>query len=135
VAVGVVLLVVLWLSLRSRGPAGAVATPNTAAPTTAAAPTPEAPAPTPAVSPAPQRALNVELLTIRPVWTRVTVDDRRIVERELAGGQRLSLGADRAISIRAGDAGAIRLVVDGKDLGVLGRDGQIADRSFVAKGK
>jgi hypothetical protein len=40
-------------------------------------------------------------------------------------------GADRAIAVRAGDAGAFRLIVDGKDLGVLGRDGQVFDRVFT----
>jgi hypothetical protein len=69
------------------------------------------------------------------VWTRVTVDDKRTIEREIPGGQRLPLGADHSISIRAGDAGAIRVIVDGKDLGALGKDGQIANRSFVARGR
>jgi hypothetical protein len=79
------------------------------------------------------RALNVVLTTSRPVWTRVIVDDRKVIERELPGSQTIPLGADRAIAIRAGDAGAIRLVVDGKDIGVMGRDGQIASRAFTAQ--
>ena len=45
----------------------------------------------------------------------------------------MSFGADQAIAIRAGDAGAFRLFVDGKDLGVLGSDGQIFEQSFSAK--
>jgi hypothetical protein len=80
----------------------------------------------------PPRALNVELTTTRPVWTRVTVDGSKVIERELPGGQQISIGADRVVAIRAGDAGAIRLVVDGKDLGVLGRDGQIGTRTLTA---
>jgi hypothetical protein len=53
------------------------------------------------------------------------------MEREFPADQRIPLGADRAILIRAGDAGAIRLVVDGKDLGPLGKDGQIFSRAFT----
>ncbi len=68
-----------------------------------------------------------------PVWTRVTVDGRRALARLIAADERMSFGADQAIAIRAGDAGAFRLVVDGKDLGVLGRDGQIFEKSFSAK--
>jgi hypothetical protein len=60
------------------------------------------------------------------------VDDRKVIEREIAASQTIPLGADRAITIRAGDAGALKLVVDGKDLGVMGRDGQIASRTFSA---
>jgi hypothetical protein len=76
--------------------------------------------------------VNLELTTIRPVWTRVTVDDRRVIERLVAADQRIEIGADRSIAIRAGDAGAIRLKLDGKDLGVLGPDGQIRTRTFTA---
>jgi hypothetical protein len=102
------------------------ATPSTSSP-------PTAPKPTPAAEVSPVRALNVELTTIRRVWTRVTVDDRRVIERELPAGERIPLGADRMIAIRAGDAGAIRLTVDGKDQGPLGRDGQIGTRTLTAK--
>jgi hypothetical protein len=90
--------------------------------------------PTPVASTGAPRAVNVVVTTIRPVWTRVTVDDRKVIEREIPGGQTIPLGADRVIVIRAGDAGAIRVTVDGKDLGALGRDGQIASRAFSAPG-
>jgi hypothetical protein len=90
---------------------------------------PAAPAPTAG----PPRALNLELITIRPVWTRVIVDDRRVIYRLLAADERIPLGADRAIAVRAGDAGALRLIVEGKDLGVLGRDGQVFERVFTAQ--
>jgi hypothetical protein len=128
-AAAAVVLLVLLLMFRGGGgtPAANPTSPTPSAGSDAA----PAPAQPPAAPAAPPRPLNVELLTARPVWTRVTVDDRRVVERELPGGQRLSFGADRTIIIRAGDAGAIRVVVDGKDVGVLGRDGQIASRSFV----
>jgi hypothetical protein len=62
---------------------------------------------------------------------RVTVDGERKVEREVPGGQRLTFGADKAILVRAGDGGGVRLAVGGKDQGLLGRDGQIAVRTFA----
>jgi hypothetical protein len=132
----IVVAVMLW---RSAGvPDGPAAQPDprvaqqpTAAPA-AVAPAP-APAPAPAVPAGPPRALNIEFVTVRPVWARITVDGRRAMEREFAADQRFPFGADRAIVIRAGDAGAIRLVVDGKDLGVLGRDGQVFNRTFTPK--
>ncbi len=88
--------------------------------------------PTPVASTGAPRAVNVVLTTIRPVWTRVTVDDRKVIEREIPAAQTIPLGADRAIVIRVGDAGAIRLTLDGKDLGAMGRDGQIGSRTFTA---
>jgi hypothetical protein len=90
-------------------------------------------APPPAPNAAPARPLNVEFLTLRPVWARVTVDGRRAVEKEFAANERLSFGADTTIAIRAGDGGAIRLVVDGQDLGVPGRDGQVFSGTFTVR--
>ena len=138
----VVLLLVSWLVSQSgnatpenepaAAPAAQTAPVRTPAP--AASPAAAAPStPTPVASTGVPRALNVVLTTSRPVWTRVIVDDRKVIERELPGSQTIPLGADRAIAIRAGDAGAIRLVVDGKDIGVMGRDGQIGSRAFTAQ--
>jgi hypothetical protein len=117
-------------------------TPSTVAPASRSeTPAPAAGGPQPVAStgpagaapvPAPPRALNIELITSRPVWTRVIVDDQKVIERELPKDSRIPLSADRAIAIRAGDAGAIRLTVAGKDAGVLGRDGQIAARTLTA---
>ncbi len=68
------------------------------------------------------------------MWARITVDGKRAIEREFPANQRLPLGADRTIAVRAGDAGAIRLIVDGRDLGVLGKDGQVYNRTFTSGG-
>ena len=65
------------------------------------------------------------------MWARITVDGKRAFEREFPANQRLPLGADRTITVRAGDAGAIRLIVDGRDQGVLGKDGQVYNRTFT----
>jgi hypothetical protein len=131
----VAVLVASWFLRGGQGESPVAAGPSDA-PAAQAQPAPPAAGtasvPTPVASTGAPRAVNVVLTTIRPVWTRVTVDDRKVIEREIPGAQTIPLGADRAIAIRAGDAGAIRLVVDGKDLGAMGRDGQIASRTFSA---
>jgi hypothetical protein len=139
-AVAVLLLVVIavWNWSASRGTATpaqpATSAPATPAPATRAEP-PPTPTPQPVASSGPPRALNIELVTLRPVWTRVIVDDQKVIERELPKDSRIPLGADRAIAIRAGDAGAIKLTIEGKDAGVLGRDGQIGTRTLRAPGR
>ena len=135
-ALAVVLVtVLLWRSAGAPVGSPAQSDPRAVATSTAQASPPVAApaAPAPAVSAGPPRALNVEFVTVRPVWARITVDGRRAMEREFKADQRIPFGADRTIVIRAGDAGAIRLVVDGKDLGVLGRDGQIFERAFTPR--
>ena len=95
--------------------------------------TPATAPPAPASPPAPARALNVELTTLRPVWMRVIVDGNKLMERVVPEGQTIPVGADTTIAIRAGDGGAVRLSVGGKDQGLLGRDGFPANRALSAK--
>ena len=95
----------------------------------------EAPAAQPsAAPPAPAAAagVNLELATRRAVWMRVTIDGRRAFEREVPPDRRIPLRAERAIAIRAGDAGAVMVTIDGRDAGPLGRDGAIVTRVFNA---
>ena len=87
-----------------------------------------APAPSEAVA-AP--GLTGQLVTLRPVWVRVLVDGERTVERELPAGQKIPLRARETIAIRAGDAGAVRVTIEGQDQGSLGADGAVATRTFT----
>jgi hypothetical protein len=80
------------------------------------------------------RPLQVVLTTVRPVWMRVTVDGEKVVERQVPSGQQLRFGAERSVAIRAGDAGGVRLAINGRDAGLMGRDGQIASRTIVPPG-
>ncbi len=118
----VVAAVLSWL-VSGRG--DAPATPVPAAATTqlpqVATPPPAPPAPIVPVT---------ELATERRVWVRVTVDGERVLERELDAGVRIPLEANERIVIRAGDAGAIRLTIAGKDQGVFGPDGIAVTRTF-----
>ena len=82
------------------------------------------PMPRLAAAPAtPAKAIRVTLETIRPVWLRVTVDGVRALEGELPAGEKLAIEGDRAVVVRAGDAGGVRATVNGVDRGPLGRDG------------
>lgn len=115
-------------------PAPTRATPGPPPATSASKPSDAASAPTAGqTSPAPQpRALRLELSAARPVWIRVTVDGRRSIEREVAAGFRATIDADRAVAIRAGDAGALSVGVNGARAVPLGRTGQVATRIFSA---
>jgi len=72
---------------------------------------------------------RTEILALRRVWVRVTVDGTREVERELNANERIPLGAGRTIVIRAGNAGAIRLTINGEDRGTLGPEGEVMTRT------
>ena len=59
----------------------------------------------------------------------MTVDGTREVERELNANERIPLRAGRTFVIRAGNAGAIRLTINGEDRGTLGREGEVITRT------
>jgi HAMP domain-containing protein len=136
-AILIVALVLLVRPWRSSSPETSSSS-STGAATTARAPqaTTPAPAATPAPAPAPAatrtHALEAELNVQRRVWVRAIVDGQKIVERELLPGTRVPLQADRAIVIRVGDAGALRMTLNGVDRGPLGKDAEIVTRTFTA---
>jgi hypothetical protein len=77
-------------------------------------------------------ASGTEIHALRRVWVRVIVDGTRAVERELRADERVALPSGRTIVIRTGDAGAIRLTMDGQDRGTLGPEGEVVTRTFTA---
>jgi uncharacterized protein DUF4115 len=72
-----------------------------------------------------------ELRALRHVWVRATVDGKRVLERELNAGDRVPVNG-RTIVIRAGDAGAVRVVIDGRDRGILGETGIAVTRTYTS---
>ena len=89
---------------------------------------PSNPGPGPAVPDAPRS----DITALRRVWVRVTVDGVREVERELEAGDRIPLRTGHTIVIRAGNAGAVRLTINGEDQGLLGPEGQVLTRTLQA---
>ena len=75
---------------------------------------------------------RTEIIALRRVWVRVIVDGTREVERELRADERVALRPGRTIVIRTGDAGAIRLTMNGQDRGTLGPDGEVVTRTLTA---
>ena len=67
----------------------------------------------------------------RPVWLRVNVDGTPAVARTLQDREHLSLRAEREVTLRAGDAGAVLVRVDGGSSEPLGRDGSVVTRRIV----
>lgn len=80
---------------------------------------------------APPRPLVVQIVTTRPVWVRAIADDETRLGRLVAAGETLTFDAAQAVSLRVGDAGAVRVIVNGRDRGSIGRDGQVQTVRFA----
>jgi hypothetical protein len=85
---------------------------------------------TPPAAP-PAAGLTIHIKPLRTCWVRVVVDGRTDA-RELQPGEDIVLNAQRTIVLRAGDAGALSLEVNGRVLPPLGLDGQVVERRFTA---
>jgi hypothetical protein len=155
VALGIV-SALAWTSWQARAtaPAGPHrAAPAVAPPSAAAAGKrqPDAGAPRPADTPAEPAAmvaaatsatleaagarnapdLRVSIHTISPVWMRAEVDGNHALARVLRDGEHVDLRAEREVVIRAGDAGAVVVAVDGKPGAALGRSGAVVTRRIT----
>ena len=76
---------------------------------------------------APSAAIHVVLSTSRPCWIAATADGRQAIYRIVPSGARETLLADRELTIRFGDAGAVTWTINGRDAGRPGEDGAVRD--------
>ncbi|MCS7236457.1 MAG: DUF4115 domain-containing protein [Armatimonadota bacterium] len=109
------------------------------------------PVPAPAMSPAPpvdrpEAAPTAQLppaamagepvvrvvLTAEDVsWLRVVADGRRVFEGFIRAGERREWEATASLQVVIGNAGGVRVHVNGRDLGLLGAPGEVVRRTFT----
>ncbi|MDA1330017.1 MAG: helix-turn-helix domain-containing protein [Chloroflexi bacterium] len=76
-------------------------------------------------------------LRIQPnqrVWARISVDGGQVFEGRLAPNETYSYTAISQILIYTGNAGGLRIFLNGRDLGVVGIQGEIAQLLFSPQG-
>ena len=121
---------------RSAADSGAAPGPekagNNAAPADPA-PEPE-PASRPVTEPREDEAIRVVVsVPDRPSWLSIQTDGVVAYEQTVYPGFAQTFEARDAISITAGDAGAVRIEVDGQDVGILEYDGQVTTETYTRK--
>ena len=94
------------------------------------------PAQTPVANanPAPQTpadVVKVEAKFNNRCWTLVTVDGAVVLEGVVEAGENLSWEGKESVNLRLGDAGAVELTHNGKNLGVQGGAGDVVDKTFT----
>lgn len=92
----------------------------------AAQPPEEAPVSLPAVTrPAAVDSLSLVMTTTDSVWMTITLDDARTLEYLFPPGRKGSWTAKESFTLTMGNAGGAAFVLNGKDLGSLGRPGAV----------
>lgn len=100
---------------------------------------PPAPAPSTAPNPAPasQEASAVPSVllieAVEPSWIHATIDGTEIKEALLQPGEGIRWEAKEKFALTVGNAGGVRLFLDGKELGSLGPSGKVVKREIVAR--
>lgn len=92
------------------------------------------PGPESPVQPDPQqKGVNLVLNVVREsCWMRVVVDGEVKFTGELTANQSRSFSGKERIEVKLGNAGAVRVLLNGRDLGYLGERGEVVDREFSA---
>src|SRR5688572_15064851 len=105
-------------------PSAATSKPSAGAATSVAVRTPTAD---------PRSPLSIRLSAKETSWVRITADGRVTAERIFRPGETENIRAAREVSIRAGDAGAVTVAVDGRQPVALGREGEVVTRRFAVE--
>jgi hypothetical protein len=137
VGIGIVVVgvTIWWLSSGGSG-ADAPAVVADAAPSAPAmptAPSPVADKAAPSASPGAfgdSGRLSLVAEAVRDVWVRTTVDGRSDGGQTLSAGQVIDVYAEKTISVRAGDGGALVFSLNNGQKQPLGRSGQPVTRDF-----
>jgi cytoskeleton protein RodZ len=92
----------------------------------------EAPEEEPVEAPSGKLTVGIEVEG-SPAWILVTSDSETVFEEVAEPGFSRTFEASRAVGIRAGDAGAVSVEVNGQEVGALGEPGQVLERSYTLK--
>lgn len=129
VLVAAVFVVYLFRQTSDANPPSTIAeTPfdNVVRENAAAQPPEEQPVSLPAVTrPAAVDSLSLVMTTTDSVWMTITLDDTRTMEYLFSPGRKGNWTARESFTITMGNAGGATFVLNGKDLGSLGRPGAV----------
>jgi len=73
---------------------------------------------------------SIALVLSAPSWLRVTVDGNVSMEGTFPAGTSKTFHGKNAL-VRIGNAGGVEIFVDGKDVGKLGKPGDVAEHAFT----
>jgi cytoskeleton protein RodZ len=79
-----------------------------------------------------QGSLVVVLRATEACWLSILVDGTRVPSRTLGAGERVEFTVERSITMRAGNAGALEITLNGKPARSLGAAGEPVTRTIPA---
>jgi cytoskeletal protein RodZ len=78
-----------------------------------------------------KKEIILELNGLDYSWIRVIVDEKKVFEGFINKGDHFIWKGKEKIKVRVGNAGGISIILNGKDLGVLGKRGEVLEKEFL----
>lgn len=104
------------------------ATPEQLPPDTVPAPVSPPPPPAPALqAPPPDEKLALEVEAVEETWMKIIIDGREANEFNLYPGDRIELEAESGYNLLIGNAGGVRLLLNGRPVEVPGGSGDVVN--------
>ena len=87
--------------------------------------------PPPAPVAPPVNDVNLQASFTDDCWTRVIVDGRLEFEGMINAGQNFNWKGNQSVNILLGNAGAAQIIMNGQNIGTIGGDGDVVERTFT----
>ena len=132
VAAAVLIAASVFGVMRGPGPRATTSTVADRLPTLPA----KAPAATvPAVAAAPATPITFVVVAAKRAWVHIEADGTLVVEGTLAEGVSKTFTGREVMDVVIGNAGAVRLILNGRDLGAPGETGEVFRGRFGPRGR
>jgi hypothetical protein len=90
--------------------------------------------PVPTETPTPVAPIEVILIAEGRSWVEVVADGERVFRGFMVQGDEETFYANERLQVHLGDAGVVRVVVNGEDMGYLGGAGEVVHKEFLVEG-
>jgi hypothetical protein len=86
------------------------------------------------VTPGANANVVINLFAVERVFTRVSVDGKVTFEGRIAPGETKDFEANDQVMVLTGNAAALRVKYNGRDLGLMGNVGEVVSRVYLITG-
>jgi transcriptional regulator with XRE-family HTH domain len=95
--------------------------------------TPTTPAPIGTPTPKAYTGVDVELVMLERAWLQVHVDGEKVFEGVFDEGTKINWTGKERVAVRCNNAGGVEVILNGQNLGPLGKRGQVVDQEWTTE--
>jgi transcriptional regulator with XRE-family HTH domain len=77
--------------------------------------------------------VDVELVMLERAWLQVHVDGEKVFEGVFDEGTKITWSGKESVAVRCNNAGGVEVILNGQNLGPLGKRGQVVDREWTTE--